>query len=88
MRMVVVLPEPLGPRKPTISPRRTGIDDVVDDGAVAEALDQVLDVDGGAGAHAARLTSTICPGLQGGRRRAGRASTQVDELLRGSRASR
>ena len=45
MRMVVVLPEPFGPRKPTISPSRDFEIDVVDDGLVAEALGQAVHVD-------------------------------------------
>ena len=45
MRMVVVLPEPFGPRKPTISPGRDRERDVVDDDRLAEALGEVPDVD-------------------------------------------
>ena len=41
MRMVVVLPEPFGPRKPTISPRRTVIDTWSTTALAAEALGQV-----------------------------------------------
>ena len=40
MRMVVVLPVPLGPRKPQIAARRDLEVDMVDHRALAEALDQ------------------------------------------------
>ena len=45
MRMVVVLPLPLGPRKPQIWPRATWMRDMVDHRARAEALDQAAHVD-------------------------------------------
>ena len=45
MRMVVVLPLPLGPRKPQIWPRSTWMLTVIDHGALAEALGQILHVD-------------------------------------------
>ena len=46
MRMKVVLPLPLGPRKPKISPRAHLQIDVIDDGAVAEPLGHAAHVDG------------------------------------------
>ncbi len=45
MRMVVVLPAPLGPRKPRISPLARGERDVADRGEVAVALGQVANLD-------------------------------------------
>ena len=47
IRIVVVLPEPLRPRNPVTRPLRTPKRQVVDGGDVAEALAEVLDVDGG-----------------------------------------
>ena len=38
MRIVVVLPEPLGPRKPTISPARDAQGDVIDGDDAVERL--------------------------------------------------
>ena len=40
MRSVVVLPEPLGPRKPQMRPGMMLEVDMIDDGAVAIALHQ------------------------------------------------
>ena len=45
MRMVVVLPLPLGPRKPKISPSQHAQREVLDDALAAEALAQPRDVD-------------------------------------------
>ena len=45
IRIVVDLPAPLGPRKPTTSPRRDGEGDVIDGGESAEAFGQPLDFD-------------------------------------------
>ena len=69
MRMVVVLPLPLGPRKPQMRPRATCSVDVVDDGAAVVALGQPAHVDGQPVRHrgldaAARRTSIGWPGLQ------------------------
>ncbi len=46
MRMNVVLPLPLGPRKPQISPRADLQVDVIDGDAVAEPLGHAVHVDG------------------------------------------
>ena len=46
MRRVVVLPEPLGPRKPQMRPCSIDEVEMIDDGARAVALHQVVDVDG------------------------------------------
>ena len=81
MRIVVVLPEPFGPRKPTISPRRTCHRDVVDDGPAAEALGQVAHVDDGVTRSAGEGDIDDLPGrrlrLSAGRPRL----DAVDELL-------
>ena len=53
MRMVVVLPLPLAPRNPQISPAATCSVEPVDDAARAEALAQVVDVDDEVGHGAA-----------------------------------
>ena len=45
MRMVVVLPEPFGPRKPTISPSETFRSTLSTTVRVAEALRQAVHVD-------------------------------------------
>ena len=46
MRMVVVLPEPLGPRKPHTSPSRHRDIDMIDRDLAAEALGQPVHIDG------------------------------------------
>ena len=45
MLIVVVLPAPLGPRKPKTSPGSTVNDDAADGLDVAEGLDEVVDLD-------------------------------------------
>ena len=66
MRMVVVLPEPFGPRKPTISPSATFIDTWSTTVLAPKRLTRPDDLDGvhriGRYFPAARPTSTICPG--------------------------
>ena len=91
MRMVVVLPLPLGPRKPQISPARTWSVEVVDDVLAAEALGQAADVDGEVGGHGAarcvgsahvdRLARDAAAGCVG----RGRASTMNTSFARLSR---
>ena len=92
MRMVVVLPEPFGPRKPTISPSATVHRDVVDDGLGAEALDEVVDFDGvhGGARDAAYPLAFFflvdiddLPGLQRRGLALGPRLDQIDQLLPG-----
>ena len=68
MRMNVVLPLPLGPRKPKISPVADLERDVVDDHALAEALGHAAHVDGELSRSVARVhgrsTSTGWPGCR------------------------
>ena len=61
MRSVVVLPEPLGPRKPVIWPCFDLQRDVLDDAPVAEALVEPADVD--REGHGSGSTSTGRPGF-------------------------
>ena len=77
MRIVVVLPEPLGPRKPTISPAATRKRDVVDGDDAVERLGEAGDVDDVHGRLCGRSTSTIWPGCsRSATSWAGRASTR------------
>ena len=47
MLIVVLLPAPLGPRKPKTSPRRDGERHAADGLDLAVGLDEVVDLDGG-----------------------------------------
>ena len=61
MRISVDLPEPLGPRQPKISPRRTLQIDAVDGDARAEAAREPARLRSRPGAHAARVTALPAP---------------------------
>ena len=89
MRMVVVLPEPLGPRKPHTSPAGTAISTLLTASLLAEALGQAVHVDGvlvhvaergERGVHGSGVTSTGWPGLSLQAARGTRLELE-DELL-------
>ena len=77
MRIVVVLPLPLGPRKPKIVAALDANREVVDDGATAIALGQPVHVDGGAArASCSRLGCALRCGRGLPRRPSPRAGRQ------------
>ncbi len=83
MRIEVVLPLPLGPRKPKISPRLTCMRKIAHHMLGAEVLVQVMHVDDEVGIH--NVTSTGRPGLSfSASAGAGMASIRNTSLARDS----